>query len=351
MSSILYLVAGKQFHDILSTRSTNNEITLPEWPLKACERLGLKIDTLYLDKHIKLGDINNHYLQQDRITPTPKEVLERISCYNTVIYLNGHLAPIQQLISDCRIHSISVRFIEFQHGWLVGKNTFHEYIVGGLPDVFVAWDLSSAFYARKKAQNKPVRVEILHDILALFQIEECTANNLKPAHDSINLLLCLSNRDFQLGYLQRDDCCDLNGRLVPSYAHKLFKRLTSYGNVTVEFRGKPHDTSTKISQKPLAEQISSADLVVSTISTVSIQSLRYYRKPSAWSFQHNTSITRQLLKSYPSIPHLINDTSIDSMISIWEKGLTSNTSLDPHEILNKELSKLPHIFGIPNSNH
>ena len=103
MSSILYVVAGKQFHDILSTRSTNNEITLPEWPLKACERLGLKIDTLYLDKHIKLGDINNHFLQQDRITPTPKEVLERISCYNTVIYLNGHLAPIQQLISDCRI--------------------------------------------------------------------------------------------------------------------------------------------------------------------------------------------------------------------------------------------------------
>ena len=116
--------------------------------------------------------------------------------------------------------------------------------------------------------------------------------------------------------------------------------------VDLVFRSKPHDTQTKTSQKPLAAQISEADLVISTISTVSIQSFRYYRKPSAWSFQHNTSITRQLLKAYPSIPHLISDKSIDSLINIWEKGLTFQHFPEHHELLKRELSKLHEIIEL-----
>lgn len=312
----LYIVAGQQLCRQVRNREASGEILLGSFLLEAASRAGIDVDILFVAEDMKLGEINTRLSRKE--CQVNREVMEHVGVsYDEVYYVNGHLVPIQLIVEHMRALNPHVQVTEIQHGWLAGKDIFKRHCKGGLPDRFIAWDYVSLRYLEERAIRHGVKLELAGDLLMLLQISQWQARNRERARveterKEVNVLLCMSDRDLELGYITKDDCHERDGLLEPKVVYDLIKEIEKIKPVKIERRAKPHDVKGSDARSSLVSQIHESDLVVSCISTVSIQAHRYMGKRSFWYYRHRTGITEVLQQSYSHV------TLLDERVGIRE---------------------------------
>ena len=306
-------------------KNPSGELLLGNFIAAYFDQISSSYSVLCLCPDIPLGQINAQFISSSNGLALPRRLLEFISVqFIRIFTLNGHLIPIQYFNGALRHISRTPPLIfEFQHGWLVGKNIFKKYLDNSvLPDYYFVNDQASFEYLSPLSISNHIKLLLVPDLLILLQAHRHNSFTLPQSTRTLNILLCFTPRDKQLSYISSDSVSFFMNQEIPSVTLRLFDSLSRYSNISISLRGKPHDPNSHSHSNTLLQDLIGKHLVLSCISTVSIQSKFSFSIPSLWYFQHDTHITRKLLQFYPEIPNLNHFSS--TYLDTYSKTLVEN---------------------------
>lgn len=308
----------------------------------------------YIEPSIPLAEINLYY--RELLPELNKEYISLIKTHDIVLAFTicSHFLPVQLIIKsikkirDQRAGSKPL-IVELQHGWVVGKQSAlrASATTQTNPDIYFTIDKKSKDYLAQRYQN--VNIHLIGDVLFATQLlNELRTHSIDSISDSLNnkslnLLVCFSARDVELGYTS-NEFVYIGKHPFPRELVTLVSYLKlNTDKVNIRLRAKPHQNQAKLPkgfpiithQNSLASDVLWSDFVCSALSTVSVSSSLlgipscFYI--SRWASSHNT-----LLKFYSqSISHITNNVDLKSLsFMIWNNDWTKVKADRPKLCLN-----------------
>ncbi len=280
----------------------------------------------YIEPSVSLADVNSQCADSDFYAfGFSYEYFRNIQ---SVLLICSHFTPVQKIIVHLKKKrkesaiSKNLKIVEFQHGWVVGKKSslrHSDTFSMSNPDMYFLFDTNSLNYL--KSVDQDVALIKLGDLLfsaqLLHQLNQ-PINNQYPTCNSntCNLLVCFSERDLELGYVNAN-YLEVNNMAFPKELLSLIEYLKkSYDHISIKMRGKPHQNQDKCkknfqsldSQDSLASDLLWADIVCSAMSTVCLSS-SYLGIPSFFYISKPSKIHLKLIEAYTnSIRHIYQKT-------------------------------------------
>lgn len=293
----------------------------------------------YVEPSISLADINLVY--QNSLIQLDKSYISFIKALKVTqsFTICSHFLPLQIIIKllkrlrsqhEDQTHLI----VELQHGWVVGKQSALRPPTAAQtnPDIYYTIDKKSKDYLKSK--YKDVKILLAGDMLFAVQLLDEFGKNLNSidsqfmTQKSLNLLICFSARDVELGYAS-SDIVHVGKHPFPKELVSLVNDLNQYTKkINIRIRAKPHQNQDKLPkgfnvithQNSLASDVLWSDLVFSALSTVSV-STSLLGIPSCFYISNWLDSHQKLLSFYSqNILHIKSDGDINKLKNIIKRN-------------------------------